>query len=194
MGVRIGVDVGGTFTDLILHDESSGTVRAVKGLTVPSALADGVSRVVAAASPDGVADEEALFLHGTTVALNALLERKGARVGLLTTQGFRDVLELRRGERDRMYDLCWKPGPPLVSRRLRLPVTERIRAGGQIEIPLDEGDIARALAVFESEDVTCIAVAFLNAYANPEHEVGRGTPSARARLHRRDFALARSVR
>ena len=171
MGVRIGVDVGGTFTDLILHDEATGDVRVAKALTTPSALDEGVERVVSAVSPAGAREAETLFLHGTTVALNALLERKGAKVGLLTTRGFRDVLELRRGERDRMYDLRWKPSPALVPRRLRLPVTERIRADAQIEIPLETADIGRALDVFEAEGVTCIAVAFVNGYANPAHEL-----------------------
>ncbi|HZT54246.1 MAG TPA: hydantoinase/oxoprolinase family protein, partial [Gaiellaceae bacterium] len=167
MATRIGIDVGGTFTDLIFYDDQAGTIVVDKQPTTPAAPEEGVLRLL-----DGIPVEHArLFLHGTTVGLNALLERRGATVGLLTTAGFRDVLEIRRGDRDDMYDLFWKPPEPLVPRRRRLPVEERIRADGSVETPLDEDDVQRALAVLRDEAVDSIAVVFLNAYANPRHEL-----------------------
>ena len=87
----------------------------------------------------------ALFLHGTTVGINAVLERKGALVGLLTTEGFRDALEIRRAERDSLYDPLWQAPPPLVPRRLRLPVRERVRADGSVDVPIREDDVRLAL-------------------------------------------------
>jgi N-methylhydantoinase A len=167
--LRLGVDVGGTFTDLVLLD-GHGALEARKGLTVPAAPDEGVAELVQAAV-EGREVDQAIFLHGTTVALNVLLERSGAKVGLLVTDGFRDVLELRRGERDRMYDLCWKPSAPLVARRLRLPVRERIRADGAVERPLEPDDVAEAAARFAGEGVTSVAIVFLNSYANPAHEL-----------------------
>jgi N-methylhydantoinase A len=115
--------------------------------------------------------ESEYFLHGTTVGLNSLLERRGAVVGLLATRGFRDALEIRRGDRDDPYDLFPPPTRPLVPRRLRLPVTERIRADGAVHTPLAEEDVRRALTVFDDECVASVAVSFINAYANPDHEL-----------------------
>ena len=171
MATRIGVDVGGTFTDLIFYDDETGEVRVAKQPTTPAAPEEGVIAAVRAAVPEEFVRASEFFLHGTTVGLNALLERKGARVGLLATRGFRDVLEIRRGDRDDPYDLFWKQPPALVPRRLRVPVTERIRADGTVHVPLDEEDVRRAAELFRGEDVDCVAVAFLNAYANPEHEL-----------------------
>ncbi len=171
MATRIGVDVGGTFTDLIFYDDETGDVRVAKQPTTPAAPEEGVIAAVSAAVPSELVAASEYFLHGTTVGLNSLLERKGASVGLLATRGFRDVLEIRRGDRDDPYDLFWKHPPPLVPRRLRVPVTERIRADGSIHTPLDEEDVRRAVERFRAEGVDCVAVSFLNAYANPEHEI-----------------------
>ena len=171
MATRIGVDVGGTFTDLIFYDDESGEVRVAKEPTTPSSPEEGVVRAVEAAVPQHRIGSTRYFLHGTTVGLNALLERRGAVVGMLSTRGFRDVLEIRRGDRDEMYNLFWAPPPPLVPRRRRLPVTERIRADGTIHTPLDPEDIRKAVGVFQAEEVACVAVAFINSYANPEHEL-----------------------
>jgi N-methylhydantoinase A len=167
MATRIGIDVGGTFTDLIFYDDATGGIVVAKASTTPAAPEQGVLSVV----EDVPVDHSRLFLHGTTVGLNALLERRGATVGLLATRGFRDVLEIRRGDRDDMYDLFWKAPDPLVPRRLRLPVEERIRADGTLETSLVEEDVLRALDLFASEGVDSIAVAFVNAYANPAHEL-----------------------
>ena len=168
---RIGVDVGGTFTDLVVVDSDSRLVRVEKGLTSRAAIEDGVLDLVASACPDSGLSERTTFVHGTTVALNMLLERKGARVGLLATAGFRDVLELRRGERARMYDVRWVPDPPLVPRYLRVAIRERMRADGTVERTLVPSDVSEATAVFVAEEVGCVAICFLNAYRNPAHEL-----------------------
>ena len=171
MATRIGVDVGGTFTDLIFYDDASGEVVVAKEPTTPAAPEQGVAAAVAAAvTPEQVGRSE-YFLHGTTVGLNSILERRGAVVGLLATRGFRDALEIRRGDRDDPYDLFPAPTRPLVPRRLRRPVTERIRADGGVHTPLDEEDIRRAVAALGEAGVASIAVSFINAYANPDHEL-----------------------
>jgi N-methylhydantoinase A len=171
VATRIGVDVGGTFSDLVVYDDSTGEVKVAKGSTTPASPDEGVARVISEAVPKPLLEQAAFFLHGSTVALNALLERKGAVVGLLTTEGFRDVLELRRGDRAAMNDLLWLPPPPLVPRRLRLGVRERVLADGTVDTPIQEDDVVRAHAVFAAEGVECVAVIFLNAYANPSHEL-----------------------
>jgi N-methylhydantoinase A len=169
-GIRIGVDVGGTFTDLIAHEPSTGEVFVGKQLTSPARPDEGVLEAVAASLSADALNTAQTFVHGTTVGLNALLERRGATVGLLVTQGFRDVLELRRGDRDDPYDLFWRAPEPLVPRHLRRPVAERVRADGQVHAPLDADDVVAAARVFAEHGVDAVAIAFMNAYANPAHE------------------------
>jgi len=171
VATRLGVDVGGTFTDLIFYDDESGEVVVAKEPTTPAGPEHGVASAVSAALSAEQVRRSDYFLHGTTVGLNSLLERRGAVVGLLATRGFRDALEIRRGDRDDPYDLFPTPARPLVPRRLRLPVTERIRADGAVHTAFDEDDVRSALAVFAEEDVASVAVSFINAYANPEHEL-----------------------
>ena len=171
MATRLGVDVGGTFTDLIFFDDATGETLVAKEPTTPESPEVGVISTVEAGVPEALRRTAQFFLHGTTVGLNALLERKGAVVGLLATAGFRDILEVRRGDRDDPYDLFWKHPPPLVPRRLRLPVTERIFATGEVRTAIDEDDVRRALETFHTEGVTTVAVAFMNAYRNPAHEL-----------------------
>jgi N-methylhydantoinase A len=171
MATRLGVDVGGTFTDLIFYDDATGEVRLAKEPTTPEFPEQGVLAAVAAGVPSDRLSAAQYFLHGTTVGLNALLERRGAVVGLLATEGFRDALEIRRGDRSDPYDLFWKAPAPLVPRRLRLPVGERVLASGAVRTPLVEEDVRRSLEVFREEGVTAVAIAFLHAYANPEHEL-----------------------
>ncbi|MBX6384555.1 MAG: hydantoinase/oxoprolinase family protein [Microbispora sp.] len=170
MTTVIGVDVGGTFTDLVLHDAATGEIRVAKRPTTPSAPERGVLAAVDAAVPADLLARCRHFVHGTTVGLNALLERRGATVGLITTAGFRDVLEIRRGDRDDPYDLFWTPPPPLVPRRLRLEVTERVAADGSVVRDLEPEDVRRAARVFAAEGVDAVAIVLLNSYANPEHE------------------------
>lgn len=171
MATRVGVDVGGTFTDLVFYDDATGDVRVAKGSTTPGEPDRGVANTMQAGVPVDLLRQTEYFLHGTTVGINALLERKGARVGLLTTAGFRDVLEMRRGDRREMYDLLWQAQPALVPRRLRRPVVERMRADGSVETPLDPASVEEAVEVFKREGVDAVAVCFINAYANPQHEL-----------------------
>ena len=136
MPLRIGVDIGGTFTDLVALDEATGVVVNAKALSTPSKLLDGVLRCADQAGVD-LADCR-LTIHGTTIGINALLEGKGARTGLLTTEGFRDVLEIGRGNFLRMYDVLYRRPTPLVPRGRRLEVAERLGARGEVLVPLDE--------------------------------------------------------
>ena len=171
MATRIGVDIGGTFTDLIYYDDVSGESLVAKVPTTPDNPDEGVVTAIGQAVPADRVKAAEYFLHGTTVGINALLQRRGAVVGLLTTEGFRDILEIRRGDREEMYNLFWTPPPPLVPRRLRRPVKERVRADGEIHVAQETADVREALGVFESEDVDAIAIAYMNAYANPVHEI-----------------------
>ena len=169
-GRFLGVDIGGTFTDLVWHDPESGTVLLGKGPTNPEDASAGVLDVVTGSLPGHALGETSHFIHATTTGLNAVLERKGATVGLLVTAGFRDVLEIRRGDRAAMYDVLWRPSEPLVPRSLRLGVRERVRADGEIVTPLEAADVKEALVTFRSAGVECVAITFINAYVNPEHE------------------------
>ena len=142
-GGRIGVDVGGTFTDVLLH-AADGRVQVRKLLSTPPsydlAVVEAVSGLAGGAAPVAV-DE---VVHGTTVATNAVLQRLGAETALVTTQGFRDVLELRRLRIPHMYDLFWRKPPPLVERRLRFELAERMAADGTVLQPLDEAEVRGA--------------------------------------------------
>ncbi|MBI1735788.1 MAG: hydantoinase/oxoprolinase family protein [Candidatus Rokubacteria bacterium] len=170
--IRVGVDVGGTFTDLAALDER-GERRAV--LKVPS-TPDDPSRAIERAlaellTREALAPSAIGYLgHGTTVCVNAVLEGKGARTGLVTTRGMRDLLELRRQTRDHLYDLQADKPLPLVPRRLRLEVPERMLFDGSVHEPLDERAAAGAIETLAAEGVEAIAIAFLHAYANPAHE------------------------
>lgn len=176
MSTRIGVDVGGTFTDLIFFDEQTGRVTVGKGPSYPHGVDLAVRSVVTETLPPEQASRTELFLHGTTVGLNALLERKGARVGLLTTSGFRDILEQARMERldergYRIWDHLFRTPPPLVDRPLRVGVRERILADGTVHVPIDGESVREAAEIFAREGVDCVAIVFINSHANPSHEL-----------------------
>jgi len=171
VSTRIGVDVGGTFTDLIFYDDQSGEIRVGKVPTTPHAPEEGVLNAVSAAVGAERTKRSRYFLHGTTVGLNSLLTRTGAAVGLLTTNGFRDVLELRRGDRPNPYDLFPKLPEPLVPRWWRVGVTERMFAEGAVHTPLALGEVKGAARHFSDEGVESVAIVFLHSYANPEHEL-----------------------
>ena len=171
MATRIGVDIGGTFTDLVYYDEATGRTAEGKVSTVPHAPEQGVVDAVRRHVPQAVIDTAELFLHGTTVGLNALLERRGATVGLLTTEGFRDVLEIRRGDRAEMYNLFWRQPQPLVPRERRLGVAERLLADGSVHRPLDPNSVLSAYRDLAARSVDSIAVCLMHAYANPTHEL-----------------------
>ena len=160
------VDVGGTFTDLVLLDHEGGVLVA-KAPTTPSDPTEGILSAIEKASLNLA--ESDLFFHGTTLGINTLLEGKGAKVGLITTEGFRDVLQIGRMSWP-MYRLHWDQPPPLVPRFLRRGVPERILADGSVLEPLDEAATLAALEELVDEDVDSIAVCLLHAYAHPQHE------------------------
>lgn len=172
----IGVDVGGTYTDLVATDESGRTVFA-KSPSTPEDQSLGVMKgLEELARRLGVTRAEMLantdrFVHGTTVATNALLERKGAKVALLTTEGHRDVLEMREGLKPDRYDLRSPPPEPLVPRERRLGVRERMKADGSAAIPLDVSSLDDAIDAAKQSGANSIAVCFLHAYLNPAHEL-----------------------
>ena len=172
MDARLGVDIGGTFTDLVVVDETTGAVRVGKVLTTSKDPAQGVEQGVQALLGDaGVAhDAVHAVVHGTTLATNALIERKGARTALLTTAGFRDTLEIRSEGHYDMYDLLIDPPAPLVPRHLRREVPERLLAEGSVLRPLDESAARRVIAALVDEGVEALAICLLHAYVNPVHE------------------------
>ena len=180
---RIGIDVGGTFTDLMLADDA-GATHVAKVPSVPSDPSRGVVAALERLADDlSTSVEEilsgcALFVHGSTVATNTMLEGKGAKVGLLTTAGFRDALEIRRGLREDQWNHRAPYAPVLVPRHLRLGVSGRIDSDGSEHAPLEMGDIDGALETFKSEGVEAIAVALFNSFVNPDHEaaVAHGWP------------------
>ncbi len=186
MTYAIGIDVGGTFTDIVVSGPD-GRLTLVKAPTTPHDQSDGVLEAVARAaaalalSPAALLERTGRIVHGTTVATNALVEGKTAAVGMLTTAGHRDVIEMREGLKPDRYNLRMTPPPPLVPRRLRLGVTERIRADGRIETPLDPASLDAALDRLAAERVEAVAVCFLHAWANPVHERAAAA-AARARL------------
>ncbi|HJV10822.1 MAG TPA: hydantoinase/oxoprolinase family protein [Burkholderiales bacterium] len=169
---RVGVDVGGTFTDIVLLG-SDGSIHTKKISSsvenYAQAIVAGLAEVFRESRIGGDAIEE--IRHGTTVGSNAILEHKGARTGLITTQGFRDVLEIRTLRMPRLYDIGWTKPPPLVERYLRQTVAERVNASGVIERPLERRDAERAVDALLAHDVEAIAVCLLHSYANPAHEL-----------------------
>jgi len=166
-GTRLGVDVGGTFTDLVTVD-GDGTLRFAKVPSVPARQSDGVLNAVARS---GVRPQDvARFAHGTTVATNTLLERDGARTALVTTAGFRDVLEIGRQNRPALYDLAQRRPPPLVPRELRFTLAERMGSRGVVT-PLDEDEVARLAETLGGIDgLEAVAVCLLFSFLHPEHE------------------------
>ena len=183
---RIGIDVGGTFTDLVAVDDR-GRVTVAKAASTPrdpsEGLLDGLRLLAAEAGTDlnGLLAQTERIVHGTTVATNALLERKGARVGLLTTQGHRDVIEMREGLKDDRYNLRVPPPEPLVPRARRLGVRERLRFDGTVSTPLDRRSLDAALKSLDRASVDAVAVCYLHAYRNPRHERETGRAIARRR-------------
>ncbi len=175
---RVAIDVGGTFTDCLVLDER-GTLCAFKALTTPQDASRGLMECLEkAARSEGkdlraFAESVEFIIHGTTLATNALLTERGAKIAMLTTQGFRDEVEIRRGFkniRTSMYNLVVPPYKPLVPRYLRLPIRERTLFTGEIEIPVDASTVREAVEKCRDENVQSIAVCFLHSYANPENE------------------------
>ena len=172
---RIGIDVGGTFTDIVAVSDT-GTVTFSKAASTPNDPSIGVMNAVERLADElGINSETLLsktesIVHGTTVATNALLERKGAKTGLLTTLGHRDVLEMREGLKDDRYNMRLPAPAPLVPRFLRLGVRERIKPDGRIHTELDNTSLDEAINKLREEKVTSVAVCYLHAYKEPKHE------------------------
>ena len=174
--MRIGIDVGGTFTDLVAMDVGDSTPVAFKTPTTPADPSDGVLRGIAGlASYMGMDARELLqkaqvIIHGTTVATNTLVERKGAKVGLITTEGFRDLLEIREGLKEDRYNLRMDQVEPLAPRYLRVGVEERVDSSGRVRRELDVEGLRRKVEYLKSEGVDSVAICFLFSFLNPDHE------------------------
>lgn len=169
---RVAVDIGGTFTDIALLTDA-GLIHQSKVSSTPAdpsvAVIDGVAQLLAelAIPPQAIAE----VLHGTTVGSNTILQRKGARTGLITTRGFRDVLEIGRIRMPDMFDLTWEKPKPLVPRRHRLEVAERMAADGSVVEPLSETSVIAAGETLVAEDIEAVGIVFINSYRNPAHEL-----------------------
>jgi len=168
MALLIAADTGGTFTDLAAYDTATRRMTFSKSLTTYGNLVDGVMDCVRKTELD-LGDAE-ILKFGTTLVINTYVQRSGARTALVATRGFRDILELRRGNRPIPFDVRYKPDAPLVDRDLRLELTERMGADGAVVTPLDEADIERIAQVLRDERVEAVAVCLLNAYVNDAHE------------------------
>jgi N-methylhydantoinase A len=173
MGLKIGVDVGGTFTDVCVYDDRTGDVRIAK---VPTSPRDQSDSVVAGIQQALAETEEAMTAvrfvgHGTTVGLNALLEKKGARIAFITTRGFRDVLELARQQRPELYNFFSERPAPLMPRHLRLEVFERTLADGTVSVSVDPKAVRNLVPHLRRANVEAVAIGFLNSYRNPENEM-----------------------
>lgn len=172
MAWRIGIDSGGTFTDVCLFEDATGMVAVWKVPSTP----DDPSRAIARGTQEGVErvgaspGDIAYFGHGTTVGTNALIQHRGVKTGLITTEGFRDLIEIGRQKRPDLYDLQADKAPPLVTRDLRFGVAERVRHDGTVETPLDEDAVRQAARALKAEGVKAVAIGFLYGFVRPEHE------------------------
>ena len=172
MNYRLGVDTGGTFTDIALLNEETGYVDVAKIPSTPhdpsEAVIEGVRRLLGEREIDS--KSISFFIHGSTVATNALLEQKGSRTALLTTRGFRDVLEIGRQSRPKLYDFKARKKPPLIPRELRFEVTERLKANGEVLIPIDQDEVRKIVGALKEQGIQSIAVCLLHSYINNVHE------------------------
>ena len=170
---RLASDIGGTFTDLVYFDDQTGVLKVEKSLTTPKNLTKGVEDTIRLAQIDPNTVD--FFVHGGTTVINAITERKGAKTALVTTVGFRDVLEIARGNRPDLYNLSFEKPTPFVPRRLRFEVRERIDAQGRELEPLQLADLDAVVRRCQAEGVEAIAIQFLHSYAAPEHEAACAT-------------------
>ena len=167
--LRIAVDIGGTFTDLAVLDETSGELSFGKALSTHGKLVDGIQNTLDSAKAH--VDDGYLFLHGSTIAINTLLERNGAKTALLITQGFRDIYEIGRVNRPDAYNLFFSKHQPLIPRSLRYEVPERLLADGSIYRDLDEGKVREVARELKAQGVEAVAILLLHSYRNPAHEI-----------------------
>ncbi len=168
--VHVGIDVGGTFTDLVAYDEGTRTTVFLKVHTTPTDPSEGVFEAFQQLKASHARGAVKRLVHATTIATNTLLQKRGAKTCLLTTRGFEDVLEIRRHNRPQMYNLFQEISPPLVPRRLRLGIAERIDARGDVLSPLDKSGLLEAIERMEEEGIESVAISFLHSYRNPLHE------------------------
>ena len=166
--LRLAADIGGTFTDIAIFDDKTGALTFGKALSTPDRLVDGISSGVEKAGSNYASAN--LFLHGSTVAINTMLERTGAKTALITTDGFRDVYEIGRINRPDAYNLYFQKHKPLIERALCFEVKERVRADGEVVTPLDEAGLAALSEKLGKLGIEAVAIMFINGYANPEHE------------------------
>ena len=165
--MKVATDIGGTFTDLVYVDEE-GKIGTAKSHTTPHSFDEGVINVI---NESGINPEAMdMFIHGSTVIINALIERDGVKTGLITTKGFRDVLEIARGNRPDLYNVRYEKPEPFVPRYLRQEVTERMNYKGEIIQALDQDQLKEIINYFKAEKVEAIAICFLHSYVNPKHE------------------------
>ena len=176
MPYRVGVDVGGTFTDATVIDEK-GQIRIAKSSTTPKDISLGILKVLTKCANQFETElkdflsQVTLFVHGTTVATNTLLEHKGAKTGLITTKGFRDIIELKRAHKPDLWNLHLQKTPDLIPRFLRLGVTERIDSDGKEITALNEGEVKKAVKILIDNKVEAIAIGTLFSYLNPAQEI-----------------------
>ena len=167
----LGIDIGGTFTDVVVYDRATGKIAKGKELTTPDDPSRGVLTALEKLLEGGIPPESLYrIVHATTLFTNALIERKGARTGLITTKGFRDVLEIGRERKYELYDIHITMPKPLAPRDLRLEVTERMAADGMVITPLDEDELIQQVDALLAAGAESIAIVFLHAYAYPSHE------------------------
>src|ERR1700676_2718942 len=166
--ISIGVGVGGTFTDLVVYDSRTSEVRTAKLLTTPRDITAGIFQSFDQVSANLA--ETAYVKHGTTTAINTALERSGARTALITTKGFRDILELGRGNRPDAFDLFYKRLPPLVPRNLRFEISARMDGQGNEIAAVQFAELDEILRVLDEQGIEAAAVCLLHAYRNPDHE------------------------
>lgn len=165
--MRVATDIGGTFTDLVYVDDN-GQIGIAKSNTTPPNFEEGVLDVIKKAGVDQ--ESLSMFIHGTTVIINALTERKGAKTGLITTKGFRDILEIARGNRPDLFNVRYKKPEPFVERHLRMEVSERLNYKGKVLSPLKREEVEECISYFKKEGVEAIAVSFMHSYVNADHE------------------------
>src|SRR5699024_5323198 len=165
--MRVATDIGGTFTDLVYLDES-GVFDVEKDHTTPHAYEKGVMNVI---EKSGISTTDIdMFIHGSTIVINTLTERKGAKVGLITTKGMRDVLEIARGNRPDLYNFKYQKPKPFVERYVRCEVEERLNYKGDVITELNKNELEKVIQHFKKQEVEAIAISFLHSYKNSIHE------------------------
>ena len=169
MHYKIGIDIGGTFNDFVIFDQIKKKLIVTKTSTTPSNYWEGIKLGIEEQNISLSKSE--IIAHGTTIGINTLLQRTGSKVGLITTIGFRDAYEIGRGARPDSYNLFYRAPKPLVPRQYRLEVLERMDAQGKVISSLNKRDVEKAVNYFLKNNISNIAICFLNSYLNPKHEI-----------------------